>query len=66
MWVREQCFLKRAQCAPEEVQEMIHNLSARFYYQVDTDNIKNDHFSADTDMDDDLLCIPNLYTFGTT
>ncbi len=35
-------------------------ISASFSYQADTDNRKNGHLSADTDMVADISCIPSV------
>ncbi len=37
-------------------------ISAKFSYQADTDNSKNEHLSPDTDIVADILCI---FIFGT-
>jgi len=36
------------------------NISAKFSYRADNNNIKNEHISADTDMVADIFCIPNI------
>jgi len=35
------------------------NVSAKFYYQANNDNIKNEHISTHTDMVADISCIPS-------